>query len=90
MDQKEITRIAVIRSMQSMFDGITDDESALFAFETLGEFPDDQQTSAIDVNGVHASWLYKTWPFPMFMEALHGRIKMNAKSVELNELVNQL
>jgi len=90
MDQKVITRIAVIRAIESLFDGITDDDHALFVFEVMAEFPDDQRVSAIDVNGAQAKWLYKSYPLHMFREALNNRVTMNARDAELNLLVNQL
>lgn len=90
MDQKVITRIAVIRAIESLFDGITDDDHALFVFEVMAEFPDDQRVSAIDVNGARVQWLYRNYQMPMFREALNHRVTVNADTVALNLLVNQL
>lgn len=90
MDQKVITRIAVIRAIESLFDGITDDDHALFVFEVMAEFPDDQRVSAIDVNGARVQWLYRNYQMPMFREALNNRVTVNADTVALNLLVNQL
>lgn len=90
MDQKAITRLAVIRAMNSVFDGITDDDHALFTFETLGEFPDDQRVSAIDVAGAHVRWEYKNLPFRRLMELMDNRVKFHAHGVELNLLANTL
>jgi hypothetical protein len=90
MDQKAVTRLAVIRAMNSVFDGITDDDHALFTFETLAEFPQDQRVSAIDVAGAHVRWDYKNLPFNRLAELMDTRVKYYAHEVELNTLANNL
>jgi len=90
MNQKEITRLAVINAVRFMFTGITDDEHALFVFETMDEFPADQVVTAIDVNGAIPMWLYEHDSLTTFMTLLHCRVDMNAKEIELNMLVNTM
>lgn len=90
MNQKEITRLAVIKAVSFMFDGITDDEHALFVFEVMDEYPDDQVITAIDVNGAKPIWMFENYKFAAFMESLDFRIQDYATEIRLNLLANTL
>lgn len=90
MNEKEITRLACIRAIHNLFDGVQDDDHALFVYETMDEFPQDQRVSAIDVNGAHAKWIYKTCPLHMFVSALNAQVSIEANRIKLNMLGNTL
>lgn len=88
MNEKEITRLASIRTIEYMFDGITDDDHALFVMETLGEFPDDQVVSAIDVNGAKVNWVFSGYTMASFTDSMQTRLDSTAEAIKLNLLVN--
>lgn len=90
MNEKEVTRLACIRAVNTTFENVQDDDHALFIFETMGEYPDDQVLSAIDVNGAKVHWLFQNDTLPAFAEQLSYRVQREAESVHLNLLVNSL
>ena len=90
MDQKAITRLAVIRAVNYMFEGVQDDDHALFTFETLAEYPNNQLVQAIDVAGAKVQWLFTGYTMESFISSIQARIDLNARDIELNLLVNQM
>ena len=84
LTQKDYTRIAVIRAVNFYFENVRDDEHALFIYEVMAEYPDDQVLSAIDINGAKLHWLYHLDNFPRFMVMLQTHVYFGGETAELN------